>query len=261
MNLPVRLAATGLCLAALLASACSSMPPSDAPSLDGTSWVLASLPGRTLLEGSTITLRFEGGRASGTDGCNRYSTGYAAAGAKLRFEPSAASTMMACAPAVMDQARAFTASLSAAAGYRIDAGQLQLLGPDGSVAAGFLPQAQELAGTTWNVTGYNDGRQAVVSVLAGTQLTVAFAADGRASGSAGCNRFTGTYSASGDALKFGPAATTRKMCAEPDGIMIQEQQFLRALESVVTIRREGDRAELRMADGALAVTLLRDAAG
>jgi heat shock protein HslJ len=88
---------------------------------------------------------------------------------------------------------------------------------------------------------------------------MSFAADGRVSGSAGCNNFMGTYTASGSSLKFGPAATTRKMCAQP-GVMEQEQQFLKALESVATIRQEGDRAELRTADGALAVSLLKDAA-
>ena len=42
--------------------------------------------------------------------------------------------------------------------------------------------------------------------------------------------------------------------------MEQEQQFLKALESVATIRQEGERAELRTADGALAMSLLKDAA-
>jgi heat shock protein HslJ len=69
----------------------------------------------------------------------------------------------------------------------------------------------------------------------------------------------GTYTASGASLKLGPAATTRKLCAQP-GVMEQEQQFLKALESVATFRQEGERAELRTADGALAVSLKMDAA-
>ena len=123
-----------------------------------------------------------------------------------------------------------------------------------------LPPTQEnLTGTSWRVTGYNNGRQAVVSVLSGTELKMAFSADGRVSGSAGCNNFIGTYTVSGSALKFGPAATTRKLCARP-GVMEQEQQFLKALETVATIHQEGARAELRTADGALAVSLQKDAA-
>lgn len=260
MNLRARLIATGIAVASLFSVACTAMSPAaDVPGLDGTAWVLSSLPGRTLVDGATATLRFEGGRASGTDGCNRYATSYTADGSRLKFDAAGAATMMACPPAIMEQARAFTSSLGATSSHRIEAGQLQLLGPDGAVVASFAPQSQALAGTSWRVTGYNNGRQAVVSVLSGTQLSMSFAADGRVSGSAGCNNFMGTYTASGSSLKFGPAATTRKMCGQP-GVMEQEQQFLKALESVATIRQEGDRAELRTADGALAVSLLKDAA-
>jgi len=260
MQPPVRLVAASIAFIGLLSAACTSMTPAaDVPGLDGTAWVLSSLPGRTLVPGGHATLRFEGDRASGTDGCNRFSTSYAASGATLKINPSGAMTQMACAPDVMEQARAFMTSLQGASTYRVDAGQLQLVGADGAVVASFAPQSQELAGTSWRVTGYNNGRQAVVSLLAGTQLTMAFAADGRVSGSAGCNNYSGTYTVSGSSLRFGPAATTRKMCAQPEGVMEQEQQFLKALETVATIRQEGDRVELRTADGALAVILGKDA--
>lgn len=259
MNLRLHLTATGVALASLLSAACASVTSApDVPGLDGTAWVLASLPGRSLVEGATATLRFEGGRASGTDGCNRFATSYTADGSKLRFDAAGAATMMACAPAIMEQAHAFTSSLGTTSSHRIEAGQLQLLGPDGAVVASFAPQSLSLAGTSWRVTGFNNGRQAVVSVLTDTQLTMSFAADGRVSGSAGCNHFMGTYTVSGSSLKLGPTATTRKLCAQP-GVMEQEQQFLKALESVATIRQEGERAELRTGDGALAVTLQKDA--
>jgi heat shock protein HslJ len=260
MKTRLRLVAASIGLAGLLSSACTSMTPAaDVPSLDGTAWVLSALPGRTLVPGSPATLRFEGERASGTDGCNRFSTSYAVRGSTLEISPSGAMTQMACPPAIMEQARAFMASLQDTSTYRMDAGQLQLVDADGAVVASFAPQSQELTGTSWRVIGYNNGKQAVVSVLAGMQLTMAFAADGRVSGSAGCNNYTGTYTASGSSLRFGPAATTRKMCTQPAGIMEQEQQFLEALESVAAIRQEGDRAELRTADDALAVSLAKDA--
>ena len=49
---------------------------------------------------------------------------------------------------------------------------------------------------------------------------------------------------------------TRRMCATP-GVMEQERFFLKALETVATMRMEGDGLELRTKDGALAVGLLR----
>jgi heat shock protein HslJ len=205
-------------------------------------------------------LRFDAGRASGTDGCNRYSSPYTTKGSGLEFGADGASTQMACPPDVMQQAAAYRSGLSAARSYRVEGGRLQLLGPDGAVLATLVPQPQALAGTSWRVTGYNNGRQAVVSVLAGTTLTLAFAPDGRVSGSAGCNHYSAKYTFAGESLGFGPAATTRKMCADHERVMEQEQQFLKALETVASARQEGDRLELRTANGALAVALTREPA-
>lgn len=260
MRLPVRLVVATVALTGFM-SACTAMSPAaEAPGLDGTAWVLSALPGHTLVADTTITLQFDAGRASGTDGCNRYSRPYSVKDGTLDFGPGGASTQMACPPEVMQRAAEYTSRLGAARSYRVEAGQLQLLGPDGNLLAALVPQPQGLAGTSWRVTGYNNGRQAVVSVLAGTTPTMAFSPDGRVSGSAGCNNYSATYTFAGESLGFGPAATTRKMCAEPERVMEQEQQFLKALETVASARQEGDRLELRSADGALAVSLTKAAA-
>lgn len=241
-----------------LASGCAAVTPAgDPPDLNGTAWVLSALPGQTLQPGTPATARFEGGRVQGTDGCNRYTAPYTRTGSTLQVGSRGASTMMACAPTIMKQAEAFIGALTGARSYRIEGGQLQLLSGSGAVLATFAPQSQSLAGTSWRVTGFNNGRQAVVSVLTGSTLTMAFSGDGKASGSAGCNRFTAGYTAEGQKLTFGPAAATRMMCAAA-GVMEQEQQFLKALETVATARLEGDRLELRTAADALAMTLTRE---
>jgi heat shock protein HslJ len=251
----IRLAIASMAFAVVF-SACAAVPPAvDPPRLDGTAWVLSELPGRTLVPGSSVTLRFEDGRASGSDGCNRYGVAYSTSGSKFKVEPGGMSTQMACAPELMQQATAFMASLTGAQAYRVDSGQLQLLGADGAVLARFAAQPEGLAGTAWLVTGFNNGRQAVVSVLNDTELTMEFSTDGRVAGSAGCNRYTGSFKQDGKALSFGPTAATRRMCVGPEGVMEQEQLFLKALETVATARLEADRLELRTADGALAVTL------
>lgn len=256
----IRLAAAIMAVSIAFA-ACAAVPPAaDPPALQDTAWVLAELPGRTLVPGSSVTMRFEDGRASGSDGCNRYGISYSTAGSKFTVEPGGIATQMACAPEVMQQASAFMASLTGAQAYRVEAGQLRLLGADGAVLARFAPQPEGLAGTAWHVTGYNNGRQAVVSVLMGTELTMEFSADGRVAGSAGCNRYTGSFKQDGKSLSFGPAAATRRMCVEPEGVMEQEQQFLEALETVATARQEADRLEMRTADGALAATLSQGSA-
>jgi heat shock protein HslJ len=57
-------------------------------------------------------------------------------------------------------------------------------------------------------------------------------------------------------MRFTPAAATRRMCAGP-GVMEQELAFFKALESVAAMRMEADRLEMRTAEGALALILLR----
>jgi heat shock protein HslJ len=230
----------------------------QAPALRDSAWVLSSLPGRTLVTGTSMTLRFEGDRVSGADGCNRYTAPYTVSGTSLQISPQAASTQKACLEPIMAQAKAFTSALLQTRSYRMSGGRLDLLGTGGAVLASFAPQPQTLAGSSWTVTGYNNGKQAVVSVLNGTTLTMTFDADVRVNGSAGCNTYSGTYKAEGGSLLFGAAATTRRMCTTPERVMEQEQQFLKALAAVATARLEGDRMELRTASGSLAVSLARN---
>ncbi len=107
------------------------------------------------------------------------------------------------------------AALGLARGYRVEGGQLQLLDAGGNVRASFSPQTQVLAGTRRRATGIDNGRGGVVSLVAGSNVTLDFAADGQASGSAGCNRFNTRYSADGTTLRLQPAAATRHLCPEP----------------------------------------------
>ena len=83
---------------------CASGNAADAPPLrlDASSWVVAALRGSALVTGQTVTLRFEQGRVTGSDGCNRYSAAYRQDGpAGLSIDPSTQiSTQMACPPPV-----------------------------------------------------------------------------------------------------------------------------------------------------------------
>lgn len=232
------------------------MTKSEAPpALDGTAWTLVSLGGNAPV-GGVPTARFEAGRVQGTDGCNRYSAPFVTKGSALEIGSRAASTMMACPSDVMKQAEAFTAALAAAKSYRVHDGRLELLAADGSVLAVLAAQPQSLVGTSWRATGINTGRGAVASLVADSSVTMSFAADGKVSGSGGCNNYSAGYRSDGNKLSFTPAAATRRMCALP-GVMEQEQAFFKALETVATMRIEGDRLEMRTADGALALMLAR----
>ncbi len=118
-----------------------------------------------------------------------------------------------------------------------------------------------LAGTSWEVRELRDDAGAPGLVLAGTQLTVVFGDDGRATGSAGCNSYFTAYAVEGGTITIGLPGATRRFCGEVEDLMEQEVRFLGALPASATFRLDGDTLELRAADGNVGVRLVRSAAG
>jgi heat shock protein HslJ len=118
----------------------------------------------------------------------------------------------------------------------------------------FAPSAPAgLLGTSWEVISYNNGREAVVSLLTGTDISLNFGTDGQVSGNAGCNTYSGGYQAGGKELKVGILAGTRMFCDKPAGVMDQEKQYLAALQSAATFEIAGDTLTIRDASGAMQV--------
>jgi heat shock protein HslJ len=243
-------------LAGVVAVVSTAVMAGQASALDGTAWSLTALTGSVSLVGAP-TIRFESGRVSGFDGCNTYRAPYTADASSFALAGPIVTTRKECGGAAMVQARAMQAALTAARTARVVGDDLVLLDAAGAELATFAAAPQDVTGTTWMVTGYNNGKQAVVSVLTGTQLTLDFGKDGRASGSAGCNRFTGTYKVAGSTVSIGPVAATRKMCLEPASVMEQEDAYLKALTMGSRVRFDGNRLEIRTDDGALTIDALR----
>jgi heat shock protein HslJ len=271
--------ATVLALASLILSACMPITPvpaeeepaaeaTTAPAeegetltLEGVNWQLVEY----LVGGDALavpvaeaTMTLQGGRISGNVGCNTFSAGYIVEGQQLTVEP-AASTLMACEEPVMGQEQTFFSNLGQAASYEIVDTQLHILDAEGRLLLSFEPQVSApLTGVLWQATNYNNGQQAVVNVLDGTQITALFGEDGSLSGAAGCNNYTTSYTVDGDQITIGPAATTRMLCAEPEGVMEQEAAYVAALETAATFSIQGGVLELRTADDAM-VALYRSA--
>jgi len=107
----------------------------------------------------------------------------------------------------------------------------------------------DLAGTSWEATGFDDGSQTVTDVLAGSTLTANFGEDGTMSGNSGCNDYSGPYKITSNQIGIGPVSTTRKACSDPAGVMEQEAQYLAALENAEVFVVNGDVLELREVDG------------
>jgi len=79
-----------------------------------------------------------------------------------------------------------------------------------------------LLGTEWLLADLNG-----TPPLPKVQSTLSFEA-GRVAGNGSCNRFTGSATISGDALKVGPLASTRMACLN-DNVGAQEDKYLKAL--------------------------------
>ena len=91
----------------------------------------------------------------------------------------------------------------------------------------------------------------MVSPKAGSRLTLMFQ-DGQVSGSSGCNSFHGSFTVSGKALTIHPLATTRRACE--DEVMVQEQEFLKALQSATTWNITRGMLDVHRADGERVLT-------
>jgi len=155
----------------------------------------------------------------------------------------------------MAQESAFLDVLASATTFKIEGDEMELKDASGTVIAKFSAlDPVSLEGSPWQVIGYNNGKQAVVSVIIGTEIAANFNEDGTLSDSAGCNNYKATYEVDGDNISIGPAAATRMFCPEPDGIMEHEVQYLAALETASTYLIEVDKMEMRTAEGALADT-------
>jgi heat shock protein HslJ len=216
--------------------------------LEGVSWKLTGLPGKdpkvVAAAPRPATIRFEGGRISGFSGCNNLMGGYTLDGNKIKLQPLAG-TMMMCPPAAMALEDAFKAALSGTLGYAIAGDALSLTTESGAVLTFAAEPPPRLEGVAWEVTSFNNNRDAVVGLMTGTRITMSFA-EGTVSGNAGCNTYRASYKADGGSIKVGPAVTTRKACATE--VMTQEQLFLKALESTVTWAIERGVLDMHRAD-------------
>jgi heat shock protein HslJ len=206
----------------------------------------------------TIEFRDDGGYFVQAD-CNSARGSYSMDGMDLTMRPGPM-TLAACPEG--SHSAMYLDMLSMVTSFERSEGLLTLKLSDGGTMDFIpLPTSASLGGSEtlagdWRVSGYNNGRGGVTTLVAGTDITVAFNADGAVSGSAGCNNFTGSYEVERAGVAIGPLAATMKMCAA-EGVMEQESQFLAAMQNSTRWEIRGDRLELRNEDGALQVDLTR----
>ena len=253
-----------LCLPADGMTAQPSQPEAEAgasPELVGPSWLWQ----QTLMNNGDLFVPDDSGsyliqfQPDGTAfiqaDCNQVRAGYTVDGNLLTIEPGP-STLVACPEGSLgDQ---FVRNLSAANSFFFDdAGDLLIDLKFDSGTMRFSSQSNDLAGSNWIVTSYNNGQEAVVNTMTDTELTANFGTDGRVSGNTGCNNYNAGFTVDGSNITIELGVSTMMFCDQPEGVMDQEQQFLAALSSAATYQIMGNTMQMRTADDALAAIFMR----
>lgn len=210
---------------------------------------------RDLPDGLATEITFAGQKVSGKATINTYRGPFTAGSDGALSVGPLASTQMGGDTEAMAVESDYLRALEAADSYSADAAGLTILGTMGETLLVFAVSDATITGS-WTVTGYNNGREAVVSLVPGSTITADFAEDGSLSGDSGVNRYRSAYEVTGDSgIAISPPAGTLK-AGDPD-LMEQERLFLAALESAETFTLQGGQLTLRDGSDAIAVTLTR----
>jgi heat shock protein HslJ len=252
-----RILISSFAVAAIVAVGCSTTAGSGGQ-LDGTTWALTSyaaagetrqVPDDVLAD---ATFSATDSTVSGSAGCNRYTGPFTSSGSELTFG-ALATTQMACVGAASDVEAAYLANLAAARTFTATGEALTIYDEAGAAILEYAPaQPGAIGGVTWHATGINNGREAVVSVVAGTDPTAIYDPAGTVSGNTGCNDFSGPAVVDGASIAIGPLASTKMACLD-EAASAQEFAFLMALENATTFEVRNQTLELRDADGAIQV--------
>ncbi len=260
--------AAALSLAACTSTGGSSAAPASAPAqasafaaggvggtIDGTNWVLkaydVSGTATPVPADVKVDAHFNAGRINGFSGCNVYNGPAVVTGSSIKIGP-VAGTLMACVGPGATVEQAYLANLGKVTSFTAYNDALTLYDSDAKTLLTYAAGSANPLEGSWNVTGYNNGKTAVISPIAGTTLTADFGVD-TVSGSSGCNTYSGPYTLTGTDLKVGPLASTRKACEQ--AIMDQEAQFLTALQTPTKVEPSGATVTLRAANGETQVIL------
>lgn len=200
----------------------------DVPSDDlaNTQWNLSTIGGQSAILYHLVTLNFDDeGRVNGTGGCNFYNSDYTVDGDMIKFGLIASTRMMCMEDGIAEQETAFFDALESATRYEVYNDLLMIHYGDNQVLD--LIRAVSLDNTQWELATLNqDG------LVENSKITLQFDEEGNASGSAGCNRYGGSYTVSNSNMTFDALFSTEMACEE--ALMEQESAYLETLSKVNT---------------------------
>lgn len=129
--------------------------------------------------------------------------------------------------------------------FILSACTLQTPVPTAQIATSTAP-LDMLAGTSWALVSYgNQGSE--IPLVADSQVTLQFGAQGGVSGNAGCNSFGGTYQATAGSIQFSEIISTLMACLS-ENVMQQEHDFLGALNQAASYEISNGNLQIRNAN-------------
>ena len=118
-----------------------------------------------------------------------------------------------------------------------------------AVGTAGLTMGVDLAGSEWRPSFMS-----AAELPAGIKMQVEFQPDGKITGNGGCNRFFGGYTISGNRIKIGPLASTRKGCP---GLLRLETAFFATLQAAGSFEQTDTTLILFDASGAKLAPFVR----
>jgi heat shock protein HslJ len=225
--------------------------PADPRLVSSSPWELVSFgPANAQLPArGNATLAFDGTRASGNTGCNNFTGGYSATAANITFDALATTLALCTEDALAAQEQAILTGLAGQVGYTISGTRLTINAANGQQLVYRVAGTAALERGTWVLAGFGPVNAQTPAV---GEATIAF--DGaNVSGSTGCNRFNGGYSANANTLTFGALAATAAACTS-DALNAQERTILATLNGTVTYTINGDELRIIYDGGRQALT-------
>lgn len=205
--------------------------------LAGSRWVLERFGDQSVLASTEITLMFDDtdSRAGGRAGCNSYSAGFTTDDGLSFMNP--VSTLMACAPEIMEQESRFFRALEGVTEFLLNDNTLTLIGNEDLVFRAEQTVDEEAAAFegSWVLASLSltDGETVTLQTEFDVTLNIDTASNSLV-GHASCNRYSAPFIRDGNRLQLSGVALTRMACE--DVRMQQEATFVRVLEGVTNFQ-------------------------
>ena len=237
-------------LVTVLLSGCGSS--SSLRLLESHEWIVNKVNYAPAGGSSAITLKFSGGKVSGSTGINQLNGTYTAGSDKSMSIQAAVSTKATGTAEDTSAEQNLLQALGSVTSFAADDGALSLFDSNGMAIVTCKAEVPTpLVGSNWKLSQYSDGKGGLVAALGSTTVSVQFAANGTFSGSSGMDVYHGKYGVTGSTIQIvAPQAT---QISGPGDLTNQENAYLALLPKAASFSVSGGQLTLLDSSGQVVV--------